>query len=52
MDLGGAAAVPQQPERRFQRQPPAPLPACASLPRQPFSFCFAQTLLLAFKGQL
>ena len=52
MDLGGAAAVPQQPERRFQRQPPAPLPTRARLPRQTFSFGFAPTRLLAVKGQL
>ena len=52
MALGGAA-VPEQPERGVQRQPPlAPLPKTACLQRQTLGLRFASALLLTIMGQL
>jgi hypothetical protein len=44
--------MPQQPERRFQRRPPAPLPPTASLPGQALGLGLASAQLLTIKGQL
>lgn len=53
MALGGAAAVPEQPERSLQRQPPpAPVPTTACLQRQTLGLRFASALLLTIMGQL
>jgi hypothetical protein len=52
MSLGGPA-VPEQPERRCQRQPlPASVPATARLQRQTLGPGFAPALVLAVMGQL
>ena len=45
-------AVPEQPERRFQRQLPAPLPLTACLPGQTLGLGLVQALLLTVMGQL
>lgn len=45
-------AVPEQPERRFQRQPATPLPLTACLPGQTLGLGFASALLLTIMGQL
>jgi hypothetical protein len=53
MALGGAAAVPEQPECGLQRQPlPAPVLTTARLQRQAVSLGFAPALLLTVMGQL
>ena len=53
MALRGAAAVPEQPECGFQRQPlPAPVLTTARLQRQALSLGFASALLLTVMGQL
>ena len=53
MALGGAAAVPEQPERSFQRPPlPAPVLTTARLQRQTLSFGLAPAFLLTVMGQL
>ena len=45
-------AVPEHPERRFQRQPATPLPLTACLPGQPLGLGLASAQLLTIKGQL
>ena len=45
-------AVPEQPERRFQRQPATPLPLTARLTGQPLGLGLASAQLLTIKGQL
>jgi len=53
MAVGGAAAVPEQPECGVQRQPlPTPVLTTARLQRQALSRGFAQALLLTVMGQL
>jgi hypothetical protein len=53
MALGGAAAVPEQPECGLQRQPlPTPVLMTARLQSQALSFRFAPTLVLTVMGQL
>jgi hypothetical protein len=52
MALGGAA-VPEQPERGFQRQPlPTPVLMTARVQRQTLGLRFASALLLTIMGQL
>jgi hypothetical protein len=46
------ATVPEPPERRFQPQPPAPLPLTARLPGQTLGLGLAPAQLLTIKGQL
>ena len=46
------ATVPEQPERRFQRQVLAPLPLTARLPGQTLGVSLALAQLLTIKGQL
>jgi hypothetical protein len=49
----GRPAVPEPPERGFQRQPlPAPVLTAARLQRQALRLGFALTLLLTIMGQL
>ena len=45
-------AVPEQPERRSQRQPATPLPLTACLPGHTLGLGLAQALLLTVMGQL
>jgi hypothetical protein len=53
MALGGAAAVPEQPECGPQRQPlPTPVLTTARLPCQTLSLGFASALVLTVMGQL
>jgi hypothetical protein len=53
MALGGAAAVPEQPEYGIQRQPlPAPVLTTACLQRQAVSLGLAPALVLTVMGQL
>ena len=46
------ATVPEQPQRRFQRQLPSPLPLTARLPGQTLGLGLALTQLLTIMGQL
>ena len=53
MALGGAAAVPEQSECGFQRQPlPTPVLTTACLQGQAVSLGVAQALVLTVMGQL
>ena len=53
MALGGAAAVPEQPECGLQRQPlPTPVLMTARLQRQTLGLSLAPALLLTIMGQL
>ena len=53
MALGGAAAVPEQPECGLQRQPlPTPVLTTARLQRQAVSLGLAPALVLPVMGQL
>ena len=53
MALGGAAAVPEQPECGFQRQSASAfVPLTARLQRQTLGLGFASALLLTIMGQL
>ena len=53
MALGGAAAVPEQPECGLQRQPlPAPVLTTSRLQCEAVSLGFAPALVLTVMGQL
>jgi hypothetical protein len=53
MALGGAAAVPEQPECGLQRQPlPAPVLTTSRLQGETVSLGFAPALVLTVMGQL
>ena len=53
MALGGAAAVPEQPECGFQRQPlPAPVLTTSRLQCEAVGLGFAPALVLTVMGQL
>jgi hypothetical protein len=52
MGLGGATAMPEQPECGGERQLPTPVPATACLQRQALGLGLAPALVLTIMGQL